>query len=69
MRFRHKPAVVEAAQLVNDVEFDTPTGRARGRAGDWLVTTDTGEKRVVPRETFETLYEPITSPEAVEPRR
>ncbi len=58
MKFKHKPMVVDAVQLVSDTEFETKTGRCRGRPGDWLITTEDSEKHVCPRATFEAVYEP-----------
>lgn len=73
MKFKSKPEIVEAFQLVENsplppgtirhgqgpVYAETVRGMVPMRPGDWLVTEETGVKRLYPADVFEQLYERI----------
>src|SRR5262249_27311801 len=62
--------LVRAKQLTEPLAFTDPLGREhRGHPGDYLVQSSEGLLRIAPREIFEDVYVPLSSPRDVIPLR
>jgi len=58
-KFRKKPIVIEAVQLVEMVVIKTLEGEMVGEVGDWLITGIKGEKYPCKDNIFRATYEPV----------
>lgn len=58
-KFTRKPAVIEAICITQPMVVDTATGIAKGKPGDWLITSLLGEEYFVTGEAFYQNYEPV----------
>jgi len=58
-KFKKKPTTIEAIRITQVMVLKTTTGIARGRPGDWLITSKEGEGYFVNDRTFQDNYEPL----------
>jgi hypothetical protein len=58
-KYRKKPVVVEAEQLVEPIDIITLEGVMHGNVGDWLITGVSGEKYPCKDDIFQKTYEPV----------
>lgn len=61
-KFRKKPVIIDAEQLIEDIIVPTLEGDMRGHRGDWLITGVKGEKYVCRDDIFKMTYEPLGKP-------
>jgi len=58
-KFRKKPVVIEAEQLIERTEIKTLEGVMVGNPGDWLITGVAGERYPCRDEIFRATYEEV----------
>ncbi len=58
-KFRKKPVVIEAEQLLERTEIKTPEGDMVGNPGDWLITGVAGEQYPCRDDIFRATYEEV----------
>jgi len=58
-KFRKKPVVIEAEQLIERTEIKTLEGTMVGNPGDWLITGVAGEQYPCKDEIFRATYEEV----------
>lgn len=56
-KFRKKPVVIEAEQLIERTEIKTLEGVMVGNPGDWLITGVAGERYPCRDDIFRATYE------------
>jgi hypothetical protein len=61
-KYRIKPAVVEARQVMDTTKVHVLEGEQMARPGSWIVTHPSGLQRVVPNHLFGELYEEVKEP-------
>ena len=59
MKFRKKPVVIEAEQLIERTEIKTLEGVMVGNPGDWLITGVAGERYPCRDDIFRATYEEV----------
>lgn len=64
MKYRKRPAIVDAVQLTKRVEIETLEGVMVGNPGDWLITGVQGEKYPCRDDIFRLTYEPVAEKDA-----
>lgn len=58
-KFRKKPVVIEAVQLLERTEIKTLEGVMVGNPGDWLITGVAGEQYPCRDDIFRATYEEV----------
>jgi len=58
-KFRKKPVVIEAEQLIERTEIKTLEGVMVGNPGDWLITGVAGERYPCRDDIFLATYEEV----------
>lgn len=58
-KYRKKPVIIEAYQLIQPMDIETLEGVMHGNPGDWLITGVNGEKYPCKDEIFRKTYEPV----------
>ena len=58
-KFRKKPVVIEAEQLLERTEIKTLEGVMVGNPGDWLITGVAGEQYPCRDDIFRATYEEV----------
>ena len=58
-KFRKKPVVIEAEQLIERTEIKTLEGVMVGNPGDWLITGVAGERYPCRDDIFRATYEEV----------
>lgn len=58
-KFRKKPVIIEAICITQPMVVKTSTGIAKGKPGDWLITSIIGEEYFVNDRAFHENYEPV----------
>lgn len=59
MKYRKKPVVVEATQILRKMSVETLEGTMTGNPGDWLITGIRGEQSFCKDDIFRETYEPV----------
>lgn len=54
--YEKRAIVVEARQLQEPIEIDTPWGKQQGKTGDWLVEESQSEQHIVANGIFQDTY-------------
>lgn len=58
-KFRKLPVIIEAVQIGEQTEVNTPFGTVYGAVGDWLITAANGQQWFCTDEYFRENYEPV----------
>lgn len=59
-RYRKKPIIVEARQILEDFEVETKEGTMRGKTGDYVVKGIKGEIYPVDQNIFMATFEKVS---------
>lgn len=59
MKYRKKPVIIEASQLIAPMSVDTLEGAMHGDIGDWLITGVKGEHYFCKDDIFKMTYDKV----------